>query len=56
MPLANCKDQLKLKCLNNCLLAVTGPDNANATFNNIVFTIKETKLYVPVVTLSTKDN
>ena len=30
--------------------------NANVDSNNIIFTIKDTKLYVPVVTLSTKDN
>ena len=29
-------------------------DNNNA--NNIIFTIKDTKLYVPVLTLSAKDN
>ena len=28
----------------------------NSNFNNIVFTIKDTKLYVPAVTLSGKDN
>ena len=30
--------------------------NANVDSNNIIFTIKDTKLYVPVVTLSAKDN
>ena len=34
---------------------MTGNDNANSNPNNIVFTIKETKLYVPAVTLSAKD-
>ena len=29
-------------------------DNDNA--NNIIFTIKDTKIYVPVVTLSARDN
>ena len=28
----------------------TGVDNVNGDFNNIIFTIKGTKLYVPVVT------
>ena len=28
----------------------------NAVVNNFIFTIKDTKLYVPVVTLSTRDN
>ena len=33
-------------------------DNVNddANSNNIIFTIKDTKLYVPVVILSTRDN
>ena len=30
--------------------------NYNNNANNIIFTIKYTKLYVPVVTLSAKDN
>ena len=30
--------------------------NEDANANNIIFTIKDTKLYVPAVTLSTKDN
>ena len=30
--------------------------NNNGNTNNIIFTIKYTKLYVPVVTLSAKDN
>ena len=34
---------------------MTGNDNANSNPNNIVFTIKDTKLYVPAVTLSAKD-
>ena len=33
-----------------------GPDNTNANPKNIIFTIKDTKLYVPVVTSSAKDN
>ena len=31
-------------------------DGANVDSDNIIFTIKDTKLYVPVVTLSAKDN
>ena len=31
-------------------------DNANGDPNNIIFAIKDTKLYVLVVTLSAKDN
>ena len=33
-----------------------GADITDANLNNIIFTIKDTKLYVPVVTLSGKDN
>ena len=31
-------------------------DDDNANGNNIIFTIQDTKLYVPVVTLSQRDN
>ena len=34
----------------------TGADNTNASPNNIIFTIKDTKLSALVVTLSVKDN
>ena len=37
-------------------MSAAGADNANANPNNIIFTIKDTKLYVPVFTLSAKDN
>ena len=33
-----------------------GTDNANGNSNNIIFTIKDAKLYVPVITLSAKGN
>ena len=33
-----------------------GNDNANANPNNVIFTIKDTKLNVPVLALSAKDN
>ena len=58
MPLINCKVDLKLRCPKHCVLSVTGTDNANGNNddNNIIFTIKDTKLYVPVVTLSARDN
>ena len=38
------------------MLAAAGADNANADSNDITFTIKDTKLYVPVIILSAKDN
>ena len=46
MPLINCKVELKLKWTKYCVYKP----------NDFVFTIKETKLYVPVVTLSGTDN
>ena len=56
MPLINCKVVLKRKWTKYCVLSAAGADNANANSCNIIFTIRETKLYVPVVTLSAKDN
>ena len=38
-----------------CVVAAAGADNANANSNSIIFTIKDTKLHVPVVTLSAKN-
>ena len=39
------------------VLSAVGGDNVNnIDSNNIIFTIKDTKLYVPVVTSSAKDN
>ena len=38
------------------LLSGAAADNATASSNNIIFTIKDTKLYVQVVILSAKDN
>ena len=52
MSLINCKIELKLKQTKYCVLSANGNDNAN----NIVFTIKDTKLYDPVVNLSPRDN
>ena len=37
-------------------MSAAGADNDNANPDNIIFTIKDTKLYVPVVTLSAKDS
>ena len=54
MPLINCKVELKLKWTKYCILSVAG--NENNINENIIFTIKETKLYIPVVTLSARDN
>ena len=61
MPLINCKVELKLKWTKYCVLSAAGNENEsdndnNDNANNIIFTIKGTILYVPVVTLSTRDN
>ena len=58
MPLINCKIHLELNWNNNCVMygadTYVGGDNANN--RETTFKITSTKLYVPVVTLSTKDN
>ena len=58
MPLINCKVELKFSWSKHCVLSVAGTYNVNGNNgdNNIIFTIKDTKLYVPVVTSSTRDN
>ena len=56
MPLINCKIKLNLTWKKECVLS---PDNdvaATNLANNPVFIINDTKLYVPVVTLSKEDN
>ena len=58
MPLINCKIHLELNWYNNCIMyganTYDGGDNAND--REATFKITSTKLYVPIVTLSTKDN
>ena len=48
MPLINCKVKLNLTWKKECVFSTGGGD--------AVFTINDTKLYVPVVTLSKEDN
>ena len=48
MPLINCKIELSLKRYEKCLLCSAG--------TAATFTITDTKLYVPIVTLKTKDD
>ena len=48
MPLINCKVEFSLKWYENCILSNAG--------DNATFTITDTKLYVPIVTLSSEDN
>ena len=52
--LINCRVELKLK-RTKFFLSANGNDNNDANSNNTAFTIKATKLYVPVLTLSAKD-
>ena len=49
MPLINCEINLLLTRSASCVIVSTGVANQNATF-----AITDTKLYVPVVTLSNK--
>ena len=51
MLLINCEVNLILTWSANCVIVYTDVANQGATF-----TITETRLYVPVVTLSTQDN
>ena len=52
MPLVNCKIDLELTWHKDCIIS-----SANAATGQVVsFMITDTKLYVPIVTLSTKDN
>ena len=58
MPMVIFKVELNLRWPKLCVLSVGSTDNVNGNkdYNNIIFTIKDTKLYIPVETLSTKDN
>ena len=51
MPLINCELNLILTWSANCVMVSTNNGNQNATF-----AITETKLYLPVVNLSTQNN
>ena len=50
MPLTDCKIELSLKWIENCVLTTA----ANA--NKATFEITDAKRYVPIVTLSVEDN
>ena len=58
MPLINCKIHLELNWNKYCVIygadTYNGGDNANN--RETTFKITSTKLFVPIVTLSTKDN
>ena len=51
MPLINCEVEVILNWSANCVLIYTDDENWVPTF-----TITETNLYIPVVTLATQDN
>ena len=51
MPLINCEVNFILTWSSTCVIISTNVQNQNATFS-----ITDTKLYVPVVTLSTQEN
>ena len=51
MPLINCEISLQLQWSKNCTVVACTAANQNPTFQ-----ITDTKLYVPVVTLSTQEN
>ena len=51
MPLINCEVNFILTWSSSCVLIATGIQNQNATS-----ALTDTKLYVPVVTLSTQEN
>ena len=62
MLLINGRVELKLKWTKYCVLSGAGADNVNDNVNNnfngnnIIFTIEDTKLFVPVVTLLAREN
>ena len=58
MPLINCKVELSLSWIENCVLtSAPNGNNANETgADSATFKITDAKLYVPIVTLSAEDN
>ena len=58
MPLINCKVELSLNWIENCVLTTAAIGaNADATgADSATFKITDAKLYVPIVTLSSEDN
>ena len=56
MSQTNGKVELKLKQANYCVLTAAGVDNASKRDDKIIFTIKDSNLYVPFVTLLARDN
>ena len=58
MPLINCKVELSLRWIENCVLttAAVGANADDTCADSATFKITDAKLYVPIVTLSAEDN
>ena len=58
MPLINGKVELKLKWTKYCVLSAAGNDNESAKADNAnrIILLSKMQLYVPLVTLSERDN
>ena len=56
MPIINCKVELRLKWKKYCVLSAAGADDNDTNSNNIIFIMNGTKLYIPVLNLSARDN
>ena len=58
MPLINCKIELSLKWIENCVLtsAAIGADADATGADSATFKITDVKLYVPIFSLSVEDN
>lgn len=58
IPFINCEVKLKRRQIKHCVFSLSGTRNGyvNADSNTITATIKDTKVYVPVVTLPEKGN
>ena len=56
MPLIICQVELKFNWTKYCGVAAGGIENPGTNCNGIFCTIKDTKLYVLVITLSAKEN
>ena len=56
MPLIHCKVELKITWTDHRVLSANGNDNDDANSNSFTSAVKDTKFYVPIVSLSAKDN
>ena len=58
MPLINCKVELSLNCIQNCVLtsAAIGANADAIGADSATFKIADAKLYVPIVILSAENN